>query len=37
MEVFFEMCCEEFKVFESEREVVLFFVEFCFVVKLGEI
>ena len=36
MEVFLEMRCEELKAFESEREAVSSFVEFCSAVKSGE-
>lgn len=36
MEVFLEMRCEELKAFESEREAVSSFVDFCSAVKSGE-
>lgn len=37
MEIFFDMCIEEFKFFENEREVVLMFIVMCFVIKIGEL
>ena len=36
MELFLDMRSEELKAFESEREAVLSFVEFCSAVKSGE-
>lgn len=36
MEIFLDVRCEELKAFESEREAVSFFVEFCSAIKSGE-
>lgn len=35
VEVFIEMCVEEFEVFEKERDVVFIFIYMCFFIKLG--